>query len=31
MGQVQVYDGGAIGVAGSSDATLFMDEGVFIP
>ncbi len=31
MGQVQVYDGGASGVAGSSDATLFMDEGVFVP
>ncbi len=31
MGQVQVYDGGANGTAGSSDATLFEDEGVFVP
>jgi hypothetical protein len=31
LGQVQVYDGGASGVAGASDATLFMDQGVFIP
>ena len=31
LGQVQVYDGGASGVAGSSDATLFMDQGVFVP
>jgi hypothetical protein len=31
LGQVQVYDGGASGVPGSSDATLFLDEGVFIP
>jgi TolB protein len=31
IGQVKVYDGGANGVAGSSDATLFMDEGVFVP
>ncbi len=31
LGQVKVYDGGAGGVAGSSDATLFMDEGVFVP
>ncbi len=30
LGQVQVYDGGASGVAGSSDATLFLDEGVFV-
>jgi hypothetical protein len=32
MGQVQVYDGGADGVASTvGDNTLFMDEGVFIP
>jgi hypothetical protein len=31
LGQVQVYDGGASGVAGSSDAKLFMDEGVAVP
>jgi hypothetical protein len=31
LGQVQVYDGGSSGVAGASDATLFMDQGVFIP
>ncbi len=31
LGQVKVYDGGASGVAGSTDATLFMDEGVFVP
>jgi hypothetical protein len=31
LGQVQVYDGGASGVAGSSDARLFMDEGVAVP
>jgi len=31
LGQVQVYDGGAHGVAGASDATLFMDEGLFVP
>jgi dipeptidyl aminopeptidase/acylaminoacyl peptidase len=31
LGQVKVYDGGANGVAGSSDATLFMDQGVFVP
>ncbi len=31
MEQLQVYDGGASGTAGSSDATLFMDEGVFVP
>jgi hypothetical protein len=31
LDQVQVYDGGASGVPGSSDASLFLDEGVFIP
>ena len=31
LGQVQVYDGGASGTAGSPGATLFMDEGIFIP
>jgi hypothetical protein len=31
LGQVQVYDGGASGVAGASDATLFMSQGIFIP
>jgi hypothetical protein len=31
LGQVQVFDGGASGSAGASDATLFMDEGVFVP
>jgi hypothetical protein len=28
---VQVYDGGASGKAGSNDATLFEDQGVFVP
>ncbi len=31
VGHVQVKDGGANGVAGSPDATLFLDEGVFVP
>jgi hypothetical protein len=31
LGQVHVYDGGASGQAGSNDATLFMDEGIFVP
>ncbi len=31
MGPLQVYDGGASGAAGSADATLFEDEGVFVP
>ncbi len=31
LGQIQVYDGGASGVAGASDATLFMNQGVFVP
>jgi hypothetical protein len=31
MGQVRVYDGGASGYAGSSDATLFQTQGLFVP
>ena len=31
LGQVQVFDGGASGTAGASDATLFEDQGVFVP
>jgi hypothetical protein len=31
LGQFQVFDGGASGMAGSSDATLFEDEGIFTP
>ena len=31
LGQVQVYDGGSAGVAGSSGATLFETQGVFVP
>jgi hypothetical protein len=31
LGQVKVFDGGASGVAGSSDAKLFAEQGVFIP
>jgi hypothetical protein len=31
LGQVQVFDGGASGVAGASDATPFEDQGVFVP
>jgi TolB protein len=31
LGQVQVYDGGSSGVAGASDAALFMTQGVFVP
>ena len=32
LGQVQVYDGGADGVASTTAGnTLFMDEGIFIP
>jgi hypothetical protein len=31
LGQVQVYDGGSSGVAGASDAALFMDQGIFVP
>jgi hypothetical protein len=29
--RMEVYDGGASGVPGSSDATLFEDQGVFVP
>jgi hypothetical protein len=28
---VQVFDGGSSGTAGAADATLFEDEGVFVP
>jgi TolB protein len=31
LGQVQVYDGGADGIASTSPNTLFEDEGIFIP
>jgi hypothetical protein len=31
MGPVQVFDGGASGVAGAADATLFEDQGIFVP
>ncbi len=31
MGQVRVFDGGASGVAGAADATLFEDQGIFVP
>jgi hypothetical protein len=31
MAQVKVFDGGATGNAGASDARLFEDEGVFVP
>lgn len=31
MGPVQVDDGGSSGTAGASDATLFEDQGVFVP
>jgi hypothetical protein len=31
LGQVQVYDGGADGLVSTTDNTLFMDEGIFIP
>jgi hypothetical protein len=31
LDQVQVFDGGQGGVAGSGDATLFEDQGVFVP
>jgi hypothetical protein len=31
MSQVQVFDGGATGNAGASGATLFEDEGVYVP
>ena len=31
VGQVQIYDGGSAGVAGSSGATLFETQGLFVP
>jgi hypothetical protein len=31
IGQIQFNDGGAGGVAGAADATLFGDQGIFIP
>jgi WD40-like Beta Propeller Repeat len=31
LGQIQVFDGGADGVAEASDAKLFIDQGVFVP
>ena len=31
LGQVQVFDGGATGLAGASDATLFETQGLFVP
>jgi hypothetical protein len=31
LGQIQVYDGGASGVAGASDARPFMTQGILIP
>jgi hypothetical protein len=31
IGPVKVFDGGSNGTAGASDATIFMDEGVFVP
>ena len=31
VGQLQVFDGGASGVAGAADATLFEVQGIFIP
>jgi hypothetical protein len=31
LGPVQVHDGGASGVAGAADATLFEEQGVFVP
>ncbi len=31
LGRVKIYDGGRSGVAGASDATLFEDEGIFVP
>jgi hypothetical protein len=31
LGQIQLYDGGASGSAGASGATLFEDQGVFVP
>jgi hypothetical protein len=31
IGQIQFNDGGASGVAGAADATLFGVQGIFIP
>jgi 6-phosphogluconolactonase len=31
LDKVQVYDGGSSGTAGASDATMFEDQGVFVP
>ena len=31
VGQLQIFDGGASGVAGAADATLFEVQGIFIP
>jgi hypothetical protein len=31
LGPVQVYDGGASGVAGAADAQVFERQGVFVP
>jgi hypothetical protein len=31
LGQVQLFDGGADGVAGTQPNTLFADEGIFVP
>jgi len=31
IGQLQIFDGGASGVAGAADATLFNVQGIFIP
>jgi hypothetical protein len=31
LGRVEVFDGGASGIAGASDATLFEDQGLFVP
>ncbi len=31
LGQVRVFDGGSSGTAGASDATLFEDQGIFVP
>jgi hypothetical protein len=31
FGQMSVFDGGSSGVAGAADATLFEDQGIFVP
>jgi len=31
LDEIQVFDGGASGVAGAADATPFEDQGVFVP